>query len=77
MTDLLIILNNELVRELLVRELLRIDPGISVILCTGFREKMDEEKANSLGISGVLFKPVAIRDFAEMVRNILDKRAAR
>ena len=61
----------------LVRELLRIDPGISVILCTGFSEKMDEEKAKSLGISGVLFKPVAIRDFAEMVRNILDKRAAR
>ena len=26
----------------LVRELLRIDPGISVILCTGFSEKMDE-----------------------------------
>jgi YesN/AraC family two-component response regulator len=35
---------------------------------------MDAEKARSLGIQGFLMKPVVLRDLAETVRKVLDKK---
>jgi PAS domain S-box-containing protein len=60
--------------ERLTRELIRLRPDIPVILCTGFSEMIDEEKAASLGIKKFLFKPVSMADFAMAVREVLEKR---
>jgi CheY-like chemotaxis protein len=57
----------------LARELLRLQPGLSVILCTGFSEKMDAGKAESLGIQGLLMKPVVLRELSGMIRKVLNK----
>lgn len=55
----------------LARELLALHPGFPIILCTGFSEQMDAEKAKNLGIRGFLMKPVILKDLAGMVREVL------
>jgi PAS domain S-box-containing protein len=58
----------------LVRELHRYHPSLPVVLCTGFSEKIDPEKIESLGIQGFLTKPVVMKELAELVRKVLDAR---
>ncbi|MFH0724804.1 MAG: response regulator [Pseudomonadota bacterium] len=55
----------------LAGELRLIKPGIPIILCTGFTEKMDEQRAREMGVNGFLMKPVVKSDLARMVRNVL------
>ncbi len=56
----------------LAAELLRIRPGLPVILCTGNTEKINPHEAGLLGIREILTKPVTIQDLANSVRNALD-----
>jgi len=56
----------------LAKELIQVKPGIPVILCTGFSEKITLEKAKNIGIQELLMKPIAIRDLAETIRWVLD-----
>ena len=58
----------------LAQELLRIRPGIPIILCTGFSEALTEEKAKAIGVRELVMKPLAIRDLAKAVRGALDSR---
>ena len=57
----------------LASELMNIRPGIPVILCTGFSEKMSKERANALGISDFLMIPVIKRELAKKIREVLDQ----
>jgi len=54
-------------------ELTKIRTDIPVLLCTGFSETMSEEKATSLGIKGFIFKPIVMQDFAQKIREVLNK----
>jgi PAS domain S-box-containing protein len=56
----------------LVKEILNIRPDIPIILCTGFSEKIDEKKANAIGASDYIEKPLDKRDFAFNIRKVLD-----
>ncbi|MBI9084637.1 MAG: PAS domain S-box protein [Desulfobacterales bacterium] len=56
----------------LARELLSIKPGLPVIICTGFSERISRDKAAAIGIKGFLMKPIVKSDMAQMVRNVLD-----
>ena len=58
----------------LAQEVLAIRPDIPILLCTGFSEKIDRQKAKHLGIKGFLMKPVVKSDMARMVRQILDNK---
>jgi PAS domain S-box-containing protein len=53
-------------------KLIAIRPDIPIIICTGFSERLNQEKAEVLGIKGFLMKPVVKSDMAKMVRNVLD-----
>ncbi len=55
-------------------ELIKIRPGIPILLCTGFSETMSEENAASLGIKGYLIKPVVMKDLSRKIREVLDKK---
>ena len=55
-------------------ELIKIRPDIPVLLCTGFSEKMSEERAASLGIKGFLWKPIVMKDLAQKIREVLDNK---
>ncbi|MBM9520966.1 transporter substrate-binding domain-containing protein [Desulforhopalus vacuolatus] len=58
--------------EQLARELLNIKPDIPIIICTGYSSKIDVEKANSIGISAFLMKPVDNVELSKTVRQTLD-----
>ncbi|MCD4726740.1 MAG: PocR ligand-binding domain-containing protein, partial [Pirellulales bacterium] len=55
-------------------EMIKIRPNIPILLCTGFSEKMPEEKAASLGIKGFLMKPIVMKDLSKMIRYVLDNK---
>jgi len=58
----------------LARELMSIRSDIPIILCTGFSEQIDENKAKGMGISAFLMKPIVMRDMANTIRQVLDKK---
>jgi CheY-like chemotaxis protein len=55
----------------LTKALRKIRPDIPVIVCTGFSERLDREKAESTGINGFLMKPVIKSEMAKMIRCVL------
>ncbi len=58
--------------EQLAREVISIRPDTPIIVCTGFSEKINENNIQSMGIRGILMKPLVRSDMAKIVRNILD-----
>lgn len=57
----------------LSREILNIRPDMKIILCTGYSEKMSEERARSIGIFRYIEKPVDMATLANAVRAVLDE----
>jgi YesN/AraC family two-component response regulator len=57
----------------LAEELMNIRPDISIILCTGFSERMSKKRAEALGIKSFLLKPIVKNDIAKTIREVLDK----
>jgi response regulator RpfG family c-di-GMP phosphodiesterase len=49
-------------------------PVIPVVLCTGFSERMPEERAKTLGIKGFLMKPIVMKDLSKTIREVLDNK---
>ena len=49
-----------------------IRPDIPIILCSGFSEFIDGDKARDLGVQAFLIKPVLYKDLAEAIRKALD-----
>jgi CheY-like chemotaxis protein len=58
--------------DLLARELTTIRPGVPVIICSGFNEKIPPGAARPKGVKDFLMKPVSISEMAATVRKILD-----
>jgi CheY-like chemotaxis protein/anti-sigma regulatory factor (Ser/Thr protein kinase) len=69
-TDSLIMPN--LPGDKLAKELIAIRPDIPIIICTGYSEQLEAEKAESLGIKAIVMKPLLIQDLAKTVREVLD-----
>ena len=57
----------------LAKEILSIRPDMPIILCSGFSEKIDAEKAQALGIRKYIEKPLDMSDFVVSIRKVLDK----
>ncbi len=60
--------------DAMASEMVKIRPGIPILLCTGFSEKMPEEKAKAMGIKGFLMKPIIKKDLSSMIREVLDNK---
>jgi PAS domain S-box-containing protein len=58
----------------LAKEMLKIRPDLPIIICTGFHEKMTEEKSAEIGIRAFLSKPLSIINLAQGIRQVLDKQ---
>ncbi|VAX23435.1 hypothetical protein MNBD_NITROSPINAE04-2121 [hydrothermal vent metagenome] len=58
--------------EALGKEILRLRPYMPMILCTGFSNTIGSEKAQAIGFSKFITKPIANKDFAQAVRNVID-----
>ncbi|RLB17584.1 MAG: hypothetical protein DRG63_03560 [Deltaproteobacteria bacterium] len=58
----------------LAQKLLKIRPDIPIILCTGFSQRISEEKAREIGIRAFAMKPILKRDLGNIVRKVLDEK---
>jgi FixJ family two-component response regulator len=57
----------------LAEKLLQIRSDIPIILCTGFSDRVMQEKARSIGIREFINKPISLRGLGESVRRVLDQ----
>ncbi len=58
----------------LAEEVMTICPDMPVILCTGFSEIIDEEKAREIGIKAFVMKPIVMSEIANSIREVLNKK---
>ncbi|MEJ5359163.1 MAG: PAS domain S-box protein [Desulfobacterales bacterium] len=58
--------------DLLARELLKIRPGLPIILCTGYSQRIDERRAREKGIRALVMKPILVHEIDAAVRSALD-----
>lgn len=59
--------------DMLAKEIMQIRTDIPILLCSGFSEIMNVDKANSIGIKDFLMKPLAIQELAYNVRKAIDE----
>jgi CheY-like chemotaxis protein len=57
----------------LANKMIAVRPALPIILCTGFSEHINREKAEAMGIKGLLMKPVGMMDLAHKIREVLDE----
>ncbi|MEW6429379.1 MAG: ATP-binding protein [Thermodesulfobacteriota bacterium] len=56
----------------LAERLLALHPNLPVIMCSGYYDALDEQRALALGIRKVVMKPVDFRELAAILRRILE-----
>ena len=56
----------------LAQEILNIRPDMPIILCTGYSEKMSEDRAQEIGIRKYIEKPIEKETLARSIREVLD-----
>ncbi|MGE5258516.1 MAG: PAS domain S-box protein [Hyphomicrobiales bacterium] len=59
--------------DVLARELMRIRPGLPVIICTGYSQAMDPQRAKQRGIKACVMKPILVNEIAAAIRKALAK----
>jgi CheY-like chemotaxis protein/anti-sigma regulatory factor (Ser/Thr protein kinase) len=57
----------------LSKQLLEIRSDLPILLCTGFSDAANEERARAAGIREFAFKPLALSDFAKTLRKMMDE----
>ena len=60
--------------DILAQNILRIRHDIPIILCTGFSEVINAERAKQLGIQQFLMKPLVKKQLACAIRQVLDNK---
>jgi CheY-like chemotaxis protein len=55
----------------LTRELLALRPDLPVLICTGYSEHLDEERAREIGARGLFMKPFDVAQLGEALRAAL------
>ena len=58
--------------DALAKELMNIRPALPVIICTGYSQTIDHERAKQIGIKAFVMKPILINEIADAVRRVLD-----
>jgi PAS domain S-box-containing protein len=56
----------------LTKEIMKMQPDIPIILCTGYSEMISEDRAKVIGMKEFLLKPLGVRNLAATVRKALD-----
>ena len=56
----------------LASEIVKIQPDIPIILCSGYSDPVTKPKTGEFGIKEYLMKPIAMHDMADTIRRVLD-----
>jgi CheY-like chemotaxis protein len=59
----------------LSQEVLKINPHMPIILCTGYSSVFSQKEALEMGIRKYVTKPIGRKELAEVVRNVLDENS--
>ena len=59
---------------MLAIEIRKIRPDVPIILCTGYSDQIDEERAKQMGVQAFVMKPIVMQDLMATVRKVLDER---
>jgi YesN/AraC family two-component response regulator len=57
----------------LAQEILKIRPGMPIILCTGFNERINAEESQKIGIRAFALKPLFIRDLVRTIQKVIQE----
>ena len=57
----------------LAKQLLAVRPGLPVIICTGYSHKLNQASIKDLGIAGLVYKPLIMKELAQVIRQTLDR----
>ncbi|MBU0480003.1 MAG: response regulator [Proteobacteria bacterium] len=60
----------------LAQRVIELFPAMPIILCTGFSEIINEEKARAIGIRRYITKPIIISDFTAAIREVFAEAEA-
>ena len=55
-------------------KIMKIRAYIPIIICTGYSDQINEEKAKRMGIKKLIMKPFVMRDLAGILREVLDEK---
>jgi len=58
----------------LANKILKIQPGLPIILCSGYSDRTDIEKARYMGFKKSISKPLLMSELANSVREALDQK---
>jgi len=58
----------------LAKKIIAIRPDIPIIICSGYSEKLEREKAKNLNLSAYLDKPLSVDQLLKNIREVLDRR---
>jgi hypothetical protein len=47
-----------------------------VVECTGFSDTTDSDKVKAMGISGLVMKPIVMREMAETMKRVSDGKVS-
>jgi len=61
--------------EKLAVELRKIRADIPIVICTGYSERLLEERVRTVGISALVMKPILMAQLASAIREALDRRS--
>jgi len=60
--------------DALASELMKLNPEIPVIICTGYSQLIDQRRAREKGIRALVMKPILISEIADAIRRVLKKQ---
>ncbi len=58
----------------LAREFFQIQPDIPIILCSGFNDQSEIERARTVGFRDLIAKPLVMSELAATIRKVIDQR---
>lgn len=61
----------------LIKEIFSLRPHIPVIICSGYTEDINYEKAIALGCREFLVKPLRMKELSRVIRKVLDREAGK
>jgi len=63
---------SEITGDKLAEKILKIRGDIPIILCTGYSDNINMEKAKEIGIKAFLMKPIGKNELAKTIRDVID-----
>ncbi|MBN1827940.1 MAG: response regulator, partial [Deltaproteobacteria bacterium] len=59
----------------LAQEILKIRPGMPIIICTGFSERISDDRARQIGIKAFVLKPLLMGEIGKKVKEVMEMEA--